>query len=404
MGDFLNLGLTLGAVSPREGVAFSPHQLFTSGEAGVWYDPSDLTTMFTTNNVLTQVAVDSDPVGCVLDKRLWGGQSLSAVIAGQSDKVTNGDNVAALMSTSYIGGAVGATNGTVAQSSDLGTAAAKYLCNTATLTSHYITLGTVPAGRAFRITGRVHLSSGGMARVAVVDTSDGSINQTIASSVKDAWLDFTVMCGPKATARVLALGNNNSESVNGATFSITDLSIKEIPGNHALQATAGARPLYKTSGGHHWIEGDGVDDLLRSAFTMSQPYEHIVAARPLRWTLNDILVGGAATVTGILYQSPASPSIRLFNGGQGPAVDAPVDEDVVLSAHFEGASSWIARNDEAKVTGNPSTGTAGGVTLFATSAGAQFGKFRCYGLIVRVGTLTDAQMARARSYMSNLFF
>jgi len=36
-------------------------------------------------------------------------------------------------------------------------------------------------------------------------------------------------------------------------------------GNHASQATASKRPLYKTSGGLHWLQFDGVDDVLVTA-------------------------------------------------------------------------------------------------------------------------------------------
>jgi hypothetical protein len=48
-------------------------------------------------------------------------------------------------------------------------------------------------------------------------------------------------------------------------------------GNHAFQATAASRPLYKTDGTYHWLEFDGVDDSLSTAtFTA-------ISASPL-WT------------------------------------------------------------------------------------------------------------------------
>jgi len=36
-------------------------------------------------------------------------------------------------------------------------------------------------------------------------------------------------------------------------------------GNHASQATANSRPLYKTDGTYHWLQFDGVDDSLSTA-------------------------------------------------------------------------------------------------------------------------------------------
>lgn len=40
-------------------------------------------------------------------------------------------------------------------------------------------------------------------------------------------------------------------------------------GNHLIQSTAGSRPLYKTSGGLHWLQFDGTDDFLVSAASVN---------------------------------------------------------------------------------------------------------------------------------------
>lgn len=50
------------------GGAFTPASLFTAGEQGVWYDPSDLTTMFQDAAGTTPVSAVNDPVGKILDK------------------------------------------------------------------------------------------------------------------------------------------------------------------------------------------------------------------------------------------------------------------------------------------------------------------------------------------------
>lgn len=60
---------------------FSPNNLFSNGETGFWYDPSDLSTLFTDIQGTTQVTSDGDPVGLMLDKsgnNLHVGQSVSA--------------------------------------------------------------------------------------------------------------------------------------------------------------------------------------------------------------------------------------------------------------------------------------------------------------------------------------
>ena len=56
----------------RTSAPWSPAQLFLSGEQGVWYDPSDLTTMYTDRAGTTLVSpvgtVADQPVGKISDK------------------------------------------------------------------------------------------------------------------------------------------------------------------------------------------------------------------------------------------------------------------------------------------------------------------------------------------------
>ena len=47
---------------------FSPSRLFANGEQGVWYDPSDFSTMFQDSAGTTPVTAIEQPVGLILDK------------------------------------------------------------------------------------------------------------------------------------------------------------------------------------------------------------------------------------------------------------------------------------------------------------------------------------------------
>jgi hypothetical protein len=62
VNDDLSADLTVA-----EGGGFSPSQLFSNGEAGAWFDPSDLTSMYQGRTGTTAAAVGS-PVGQLLDK------------------------------------------------------------------------------------------------------------------------------------------------------------------------------------------------------------------------------------------------------------------------------------------------------------------------------------------------
>lgn len=72
-----------GPVSPEvTGVAeptWTPANLFSNNQAGAWYDPSDLTTLFQDAAGTTPVTSDGDPVGAMLDK---SGNNLHAKQSG----------------------------------------------------------------------------------------------------------------------------------------------------------------------------------------------------------------------------------------------------------------------------------------------------------------------------------
>lgn len=64
------------------GTAFTPLSLFSSGEPGAWYDPSDMSTMFQDASGATTVTAVEQPVSFLLDK--------SKSLALGSELVTNG--------------------------------------------------------------------------------------------------------------------------------------------------------------------------------------------------------------------------------------------------------------------------------------------------------------------------
>ena len=75
----LRLGIGL---SRKSGGAFSPSSLFAGGIAGVWYDPSDLSSMWQDSAGTTPAAVDS-PVGKINDKSGNGNHAVQATAAAR---------------------------------------------------------------------------------------------------------------------------------------------------------------------------------------------------------------------------------------------------------------------------------------------------------------------------------
>jgi hypothetical protein len=170
-------------------------------------------------------------------------------------------------------------------------------------------------------------------------------------------------------------------------------------GNHATQPTGVRRPLYKTAGGLHWLEGDGVDDWLRSTFTIAQPIERVSAIRQISWTDTDQIFGGTTINGAALLQSGVSPSLSMFSGLSGPSSTAAiVGADAVITERFDDNNSRLAVNNGSYATGDADTRVPGGITIFAQNNNTAAANARCYGVTMRAGLLTDVQIASLRTY------
>lgn len=187
---------------------FSPIDLFASSEPGVWYDPSDLTTLFQDTAGTTPVTAPSQTVGLMLDK--------SKGLTLGSDTIVNGDFASSsnwTLSTWTISG--GKLNG----SAVTGGSAEQS--------------GAIASGKWYRVTMDVACITGVRLRI-------GRSFEIMAQ--------FNVTNGTSATITGYFLAKSAVFSVeaDGAAFNgtIDNISVKELPGNHATQATAASRPTY----------------------------------------------------------------------------------------------------------------------------------------------------------------
>ena len=173
-------------------------------------------------------------------------------------------------------------------------------------------------------------------------------------------------------------------------------------GNHIVQATAAARPIFHTSGGKYWIEADGVDDRMAVGFTIPQPWDRVSAIRQVTWTLSDRIFGGFNVNSGALFQSTATPRLGMFSGVVHNGVtDLAVGADGVVTERHNGANSSIAVGSLAYTTADAGTVAAAGLALFCRhDTLANFGNARCYGVVMRAA-MTDDQITYARAYMAS---
>jgi len=179
-------------------------------------------------------------------------------------------------------------------------------------------------------------------------------------------------------------------------------------GNHMLQATAANRPLYKTSGGLHWIESDGVNDLLScsSRFGLgANPALTVVAAvRPISYGLQtDRVWFLGSNVNGSISGAVGTGNVswRHINGN-AIYTGVPTGSDYVLSWWRSAGDTYIDQltginGVESSLTSSSSptnvpTDTTAQFTLFAQPNGAAPGNMRLYGAIIAE---TDNSLHRA---------
>jgi len=187
--------------------AFSPSAIFALAEPGVWYDPSDLTTMFQDRAGTTAVTTPGQFVGVRLDK--------SKGLALGAELVTNGDFAT---DTVWVKGVGWSISGGVASI-------------TSSAASNAITQPVGTAGRVYQITYTV-VSVSAQGFRAFAGGTNGAV-RSVAGTYTE-----TLVCGTTNTS--IGIG----AWATGTTGSIDNVSVKEITGNHSVAPTDAARMTY----------------------------------------------------------------------------------------------------------------------------------------------------------------
>jgi hypothetical protein len=203
--------------------------LFAASEPGVWFDPSDLTTLFQDSAGTTPVTAPGQPVGLMLDK--------SQGIALGPELVTNGNFA------SPTGWTVG-TNWSISGGQLVGSSVPAF-----TVTSQ--STAALVAGKTYEITYDVVAFTAGVVRVVF---SGGTQATGVSRSSTGSFREVLVANGGN---NLIAIGSGSG----GFTGSVDNISVKLLPGNHATQSTSASRPTYLIDGtGRPYLRFDGVDD------------------------------------------------------------------------------------------------------------------------------------------------
>lgn len=207
---------------------FSPSSLFSAGEQGAWYDPSDLTTMFQESTGVTPVTAVEQPVGLILDK--------SKGLTLGSELVTNGT-----FDTNTTGWTLWQTGILSVDNFRL-----KVENGAATISGAY-QLITVVVGRTYKFEG-VKEAGTALSPRYYLGTSVGGTQYASNATSGQVFI---------ATSTTLVVTAATQSTVLGATAFFDNISVKELAGNHASQSTSASRPVLSATSK---IDFDGTDD------------------------------------------------------------------------------------------------------------------------------------------------
>jgi len=225
------LGSLLGGGFSRAG--FSPAILFANNEPGVWYDPSDLSTLFQDTAGTTPVTTPGQTVALMLDKSKGLTLGPELVTNGTFDSDTDWTKAAGW---TISGGTANFSSGAI-------------------FNSIYQTITTV-AGLTYKLSFDCSARTTGTFQIFAKNTDDsGALLNSSVSVTSTGSYEFIFTALSTITFFKL------TPMTSGAGASFDNISVKEIPGNHATQPTTAARPTYQVdAGGRGYLSFDGLDD------------------------------------------------------------------------------------------------------------------------------------------------
>lgn len=265
----------------------------TGTEPGLFYLPRDLSSGYQDSAGTTAGAVDS-PVGLRLDRRL--GRAL-------------GPELATGAPTPYT------ANGTVSVGGD-GTITCACTANG----NYGLSFGAVAtANKRYLLAFDVVTNTGTRTLYGWAGTSGDAVNAGTTTGTKTGRLSLT---GGSTVIAILG-------GVAGESFSVRSISVRELPGNHALQATTAARPYLRQDGSIIVDRLDGTDDgystAVVSAGQIGTSDMTLMVAMKRNSTAAMIPASSTPASSGVLIGSMSSGSNTTCCAGVGSAWSCFVD-------------------------------------------------------------------------------
>lgn len=376
--------------SQQPAFRFSRLSLFAASEPGFLYDPSDISTLFQDAAGTTPVTAAGQSVGLMLDKS-------RGLVLGP-ELVTNGgfDTDTAWTLTATAPATVAITGGKLTLVSPAG----EYVSARQTL---------VTPGKLYQVTGSVTIRSGSVKFVV----GGGSTEFIFTTSQSFSFLAPAVSNNFFDIARV---------APGGCDADFDNISVRELPGNHATQPTSLSRPTYQVdSNGRGHLLFDGSDDfLVTPTITPGTDKVQVFAGvRKLsdaaRGTVAELTASAASNNGAWHLAAPNAASATFAFESKGTAltdaiassgVAAPVTAVVTGIADI-GADTNIIRINGTQADSDSGDQGTGNFTAAAVYVGRRGGTSlpfngRIYSLICRFGpNLTADQIAQTEAWVNS---
>lgn len=195
--------------------------------------------------------------------------------------------------------------------------------------------------------------------------------------------------------------------VTASGQSVARIDDKSGNGYHLMQPTAGSRPSYQTSGGLHWLQGDGTADNMKATIPNYSGNAATLAAA-VQGASNNFL--GMIHATGLsgppvrfTTHAPFSTSVYFdFANSAAGRLSTPqtfTSPHVVL---MRGGAARIGRVDGTTVVsgGVAPTPASAYDTIILGDGVAPFAPLKTYGLVILQREITDAEMPPLETYLA----